>query len=44
VAVFTNKSSLETFFKISEILMSVHGIKVKILKTNFDLEASEMLQ
>jgi hypothetical protein len=44
VAVFTNKSSLETFSKISEILMTVHGIKVKILKTNFDLEAFEMLQ
>jgi hypothetical protein len=41
--VFPDKGSLETFSKILEILMSVHGIKVKILKTNFDTEASKML-
>jgi hypothetical protein len=44
VVVFPDKSSLETFSKISEILLGVHGIKVKILKTNFNPEASEMLQ
>jgi hypothetical protein len=44
VAMFPDKNSLETFAKISEILMSIHGIKVKILKTNLDLDASEVLQ
>jgi hypothetical protein len=35
---------LETFSKISEILMGVHGIKVKILKSNIDPDAVEVLQ
>jgi hypothetical protein len=29
MAIFLDKSSLETFSKISEILLSMHGIKVK---------------
>jgi hypothetical protein len=33
-AIFPDKSTLETFFKFSEILLSVHGIKVKILKSS----------
>jgi hypothetical protein len=44
VAMFPDKNSLETFAKISEILMSIHDIKVKILKTNLDPDASEVLQ
>jgi hypothetical protein len=44
VIVFLDKGTLDTFSKISEILMSVHGIKVKILKSNMDPDAVEMLQ
>jgi hypothetical protein len=44
VAVFPDKSSLHTFSKISEILMSLHGIKVKIFKASIDPDAQEMLQ
>jgi hypothetical protein len=42
--IFPNKNSLETFSKISEILMSIHGLKIKILESNLDLDASEFLQ
>jgi hypothetical protein len=44
VVVFPDKNSLETFAKIAEILMSIHGIKVKIMKSNMDPDASEILQ
>jgi hypothetical protein len=44
IAVFPNKSSLNTFSKISEILMSFHGIKISILKSNLDPEATDILQ
>jgi hypothetical protein len=44
VVVFPDKNSLETFSKISEILMSIHGIKIKIYKSNMDPDASEILQ
>jgi hypothetical protein len=44
IAIFPNMNSLETFSKISEILMSVHGIKVRFLKTKLDPEADEILQ
>jgi hypothetical protein len=44
VDVFPDKSSLHTFSKISEILMSLHGIKVKIFKASIDPDAQEMLQ
>jgi hypothetical protein len=42
-AIFPDKNSLDTFSKISEILMSIHGIKVKVLKSNVDPEAIELL-
>jgi hypothetical protein len=42
--IFPNKISLGTFSKISEILMSLHGIKVRILKTDMDPDATEILQ
>jgi hypothetical protein len=35
---------LGTFSKISEILLSVHGLKVKILKSNLDPDVVEVLQ
>jgi hypothetical protein len=41
--VFPNKGSLETFLKISEILLSVHGIKIKIMKFCVDPDAVEVL-
>jgi hypothetical protein len=44
VIVFPDKGTFDTFSKISEILMNVHGIKVKILKSNMDPDAVEMLQ
>jgi hypothetical protein len=44
IAVFPDKGSLETFSKISEILMNIHGIKVKIIKTSVDPEAAKVLQ
>jgi uncharacterized protein YtpQ (UPF0354 family) len=44
VAVFPDKKSLDTFSKISEILLSVHGNKIKILKSNMDPDASKILQ
>jgi hypothetical protein len=43
VVVFPDKGSLDTFSKISEILMSIHEIKVKIFKANIDPDAKEML-
>jgi hypothetical protein len=42
--VFLVKNSLETFSKISEILMSVHGLKVKIMKSTMDPDACQVLQ
>jgi hypothetical protein len=42
--VFPNKNSLDTFSKISEIVMSVHGIKVRFLKSTLDPDATEVLQ
>jgi hypothetical protein len=44
IVVFPDLNSIETFSKISKILMRIHGIKVKILKTNMDPEALEILQ
>jgi hypothetical protein len=41
--VFPNKSSLGTFSKTSKMVMSLHGIKVKFLKSNNDPEAIEVL-
>jgi hypothetical protein len=43
VAIFPDKGSLDTFSKISEILMSIHEIKVKIFKANIGPYAMEML-
>jgi hypothetical protein len=43
-AIFCDKNSLDTFSKISEIMLIVHGIKVKILKYNLDPDAVEVLQ
>jgi hypothetical protein len=43
-AIFPDKNSLETFSKISEILMSIHGLKIKIFNSNLDPNASEILQ
>jgi hypothetical protein len=40
--IFPDKGSLDTFSKISEILMSLHGIKVRIMKSNMDPDASDM--
>jgi hypothetical protein len=39
--IFPDKNSLETFSKISEILMSLHGIKVWIMKNEMDPNASK---
>jgi hypothetical protein len=44
VVVFLDKSFLGIFSKISEILMSIHRIKVKIFKSNMDPDASKILQ
>jgi hypothetical protein len=44
IAVFSDKGTLETFSKISKILLSLHGIKVKFLKFDWDPEAIEILQ
>jgi hypothetical protein len=44
VVVFPDKSSFETFSKISEILMSIHGLKVRIMKSNMDPDAIDMPQ
>jgi hypothetical protein len=44
IAVFPDKNFLGTFSKISEILLSIHGIKIKVLKSSVDPDASEMLQ
>jgi hypothetical protein len=44
VVVFPDKGSLDTFSKNSEILLSVHGIKIKVLKSNMDPDASEIVQ
>jgi hypothetical protein len=43
-AIFPDESSLETFSKISEILLSGHGIKVRVVKSNMDPDAVEVLQ
>jgi hypothetical protein len=43
-AIFPDKATLETFSKISDILMGIHGIKVKIMKSEMDPNASEVLQ
>jgi hypothetical protein len=43
-AVFPDSGTLDTFSKIFEILMSVHGLKVKIFKASFDPDAVEILQ
>jgi hypothetical protein len=42
--IFPDKATLDTFSKISEILMGIHGIKVKILKIEVDPDATEVLQ
>jgi hypothetical protein len=42
-AVFPDKGTLDTFSKISKIIMSVHEINVKIFKASFDPDAVEML-
>jgi hypothetical protein len=42
--VFPDKGSLDTFSKISEILLSIHGLNVKFLKSNMDPNAVEVLQ
>jgi hypothetical protein len=44
IVVFPDKGSLDTFSKISEILMGIHGIKVKIIKSNMDPDVVEILQ
>jgi hypothetical protein len=44
MAIFLDKNSLETFSKISEILLSVHVLKVKIMKSTMDPDACEVLQ
>jgi hypothetical protein len=44
MAVFHDKGSLDTFSNISKIVMSVHGIKVKFIKSIVDPEAAEILQ
>jgi hypothetical protein len=36
IAIFSDKNSLETFSKLSEVLMSIHGMKVEIIKSNVD--------
>jgi hypothetical protein len=42
--VFPDKTSLDTFSKILEILLSIHGLKVKIMKSDLDPESTEILQ
>jgi hypothetical protein len=43
-AIFLEKATLETFSKNFEILMDIHGIKVKIMKSEMDPDATEVLQ
>jgi hypothetical protein len=42
-AIFPDKNSLDTFSKILEILICIHGLKVKVLKSNVGPEAIELL-
>jgi hypothetical protein len=42
--VFPDKGTLDTFSKMSEILLSLYGIKVKFLKSDWDPDAVEVLQ
>lgn len=44
LVVFPDKSSLETFTKLSEFQMSLFGLKGRIERTERDLETSSMLQ
>jgi hypothetical protein len=44
IAMFPDNGSLETFSKISKIMMSLHRIKIKISKSVIDPEAIEVLQ
>jgi hypothetical protein len=44
VAVFPDNKSLDTFSKICEIMMGIHGIKVKFIKSNLDPDACEIPQ
>jgi hypothetical protein len=43
-AVFPDKASLEIVSKMFELLLSIHGLKVKIFRSDVDHEASEILQ
>jgi hypothetical protein len=42
--IFPDKTTLDTFSKISKIQMGIHGIKVRIMKTELDPDATEVLQ
>ncbi|TVU23471.1 hypothetical protein EJB05_25840, partial [Eragrostis curvula] len=44
MAVFPNKNSLDTFSKISELVLCLYGLKVTISKSNVDAEATAILQ
>jgi hypothetical protein len=43
IVVFPDKGCMVIFSKISEILMSVYGLKIKIIKSKLDPKAIEVL-
>jgi hypothetical protein len=42
--VFPYQGSLETFSKLSDVVLAIHGLRVKISKSTIDLATSSMLQ
>jgi len=41
---FPDQATLDTFFKLSEFVLAIHGLKVRISKSNIDTAASSVLQ
>lgn len=41
---FPDQATLDTFFKLSEFVLAIHGLKVRISKSNIDPAASSVLQ
>ena len=43
-AAFPDQATLDTFSKLSEFVLAIHGLKVRISKSNIDTAASSVLQ
>ena len=43
-AIFPDQGSLETFSKLSKVVLAIHGLRVKISKSTIDPAASSVLQ